>query len=152
MSRPPARPARRRRRVRRRSESRRGMTLHDAGPGLRPGARSHPVPAPPTPGEADVEAVRADLAGWTVDAVHEFLGPVAQAAMAREEAVPALRALRGRLDDPVAALTAAFVLGRPVERRIMAAALPRLGVDGAARLGLLEGSGAGPDDEIRALV
>ncbi|HYJ76766.1 MAG TPA: methyltransferase [Kineosporiaceae bacterium] len=128
------------------------MTLHDAGPGLRLGARSHPVPAPPPPGEADVEALRADLAGWTVDAVHELLGPVAQAAMAREEAVPALRALRGRLDDPVAALTAAFVLGRPVERRIMASALPRLGVDGAARLGLLEGSGAGPDDETRALV
>jgi methylase of polypeptide subunit release factors len=127
------------------------MTLHDAGPGLRPGARSRPAPAPPAPEERDVDALRADLADWTVDAVHDLLGPVAQAAMAREEAVPALRALRGRPDDPVAALTAAFVLGRPTTRRRLAAALPRVGVEGAARLGLVEAAGDGADDEVRAL-
>jgi hypothetical protein len=59
------------------------MTLHDAGPGLRPRARSRPAPAPPPPDERDVEAVRADLADWTVDAVHGLLGPLAQAVMAR---------------------------------------------------------------------
>jgi methylase of polypeptide subunit release factors len=128
------------------------MTLHDAGPGLRPGARSRPAPAPAPPDERDVEALRADLADWTVDAVHDLLGPVAQAAMAREEAVPARRALRDRTDDPVGALTATFVLGRPIARRRLAAALPRLGVDGAARLGLVEATGEGGEDEVRALV
>jgi methylase of polypeptide subunit release factors len=128
------------------------MTLHDAGPGLRPGARSRPAPAPPPPDEPDVEALRADLADWTVDAVHDLLGPMAQAAMAREEVVPALRALRGRTDDPVSALTATFVLGRPIARRRLAAAMPRLGIDGAARLGLVEAGGGGAEDEVRALV
>jgi methylase of polypeptide subunit release factors len=128
------------------------MTRHDAGPGLRPGARSRPAPAPPPPGERDVEALRADLADWTVDAVHELLGPMAQAAMTREEAVPALRALRGRTGDPVAALTATFVLGQPIARRRLAAALPTLGVAGAARLGLVEAAGGGAQDEVRALV
>jgi methylase of polypeptide subunit release factors len=128
------------------------MTLHDAGPGRKPGARSRPIPPPPAPDPADIEALRADLAGWTVDAVHDLLGPVAQAAMTREEAVPALRALRGRLDEPPAALTAAFVLGRPLARRRLDAALPRLGVDGASRLGLLRAASHGPDDEVRPLV
>ena len=128
------------------------MTLHDAGPGLRPGARSHPVPAPPRPEQRDVETLRADVAAWTVDAVHDLLGPVAQAAMAREEAVPALRILRNRPEDAVAALTATFVLGRPIARRRLAAALPRLGVDGAARLGIVEAAGEGAEDEVRALV
>lgn len=128
------------------------MTQHDAGPGQQSGARSHPLPAPAPPDGRDAEALRADLAGWTVDAVHDLLGPVAQAAMAREEAVPALRALRGRRDDPIAALTATFVLGRPITRQRLAAALPRLGVDGAARLGLVDAAGDGPEDEVRALV
>jgi methylase of polypeptide subunit release factors len=87
-----------------------------------------------------------------VDAVHALLGPVADAALAREEAVPALRAVRDRLDDPSAALTAAFVLGRPVARRRWAAALPTLGVEGAVRLGLADAAGQGPDDDVRALV
>jgi len=128
------------------------MILRDAGPGLRPGARSRPAPAPPPPDEPDVEALRADLADWTVGAVNELLGPLAQAAMAREEALPALRALRGHHDEPIAALTAAFVLGRPIARRRLAAALPRLGVDGAVRLGLAEAAGRAAEDEVRALV
>jgi methylase of polypeptide subunit release factors len=99
-----------------------------------------------------MDALRADLRGWTVDAVHEILGPVAHAALAREEAAPALRVVRDRLDEPVAALTAAFVLGRTVPRRRLAAALPRLGVDGAVRLGLADAAGQGADDDVRALV
>src|SRR4051794_4269545 len=76
-------------------------------------------PVPPVPDGRDVDALRADLEAWTVDAVHELLGPVAQAAMAREEAVPALMALRGR-SEPLAVLTAAFVLGRPQPRSRLA--------------------------------
>jgi methylase of polypeptide subunit release factors len=124
---------------------------NDAGPGQQPGARSRPSP-PPAADAAAVDALRADVEAWTVDAVHELLGPVAQAAMAREEAVPALRALRDQLDEPLAALTAVFVLGRPIARRRLAGALPRLGVDGAGRLGLVEAAGEGMDDEVRALV
>jgi methylase of polypeptide subunit release factors len=101
---------------------------------------------------ADVDRLRADLDGWTVDAVHDLLGPVAQEALAREQAVPAVRVVSGRVAEPFAALTAAFVLGRPVPRRALAAALPRLGVDGAVRLGLLAAAGQGPDDDVRALV
>src|SRR4051795_1361135 len=134
------------------------MTQHDAGPGQTPGARAAfpgrddvAHPAPPAPDGRDVDALRADLEAWTVDAVHELLGPVAQAAMAREEAVPALLALRGR-SEPLAVLTAAFVLGRPQQRSRLAAALPALGVDGAIRLGLVEAAGEGPDDSVRALV
>src|SRR5689334_14542007 len=126
------------------------MTLHDAGPGLRPGARSRPAPAPPAPHQPDVEALRADLAEWTVDAVHELLGPIAQDALAREQPVPALRVVARRLREPQAALTAAFVLGRPVPRRALEAALPELGVAGAVRLGLLAPAGEGPDDDVRA--
>jgi methylase of polypeptide subunit release factors len=144
----------------------------DGGPGHLPGASgrsqgSVPVPAPadvPVPAAADVPAdvpghhpgdvhrLRADLRGWTVDAVHDLLGPVAQHALAREQPLPALRAVAGRLDEPVAVLTAAFVLGRPVPRRSLDAALPALGVAGAVRLGLLESAGEGPDDDVRALV
>jgi hypothetical protein len=57
--------------------------------------------------------------------------------------VPALRALRGRTDDKIAALTGTFVLGQPITWRRLAAALPRLGVDGAGRLGLVEAAGGG---------
>src|SRR4051794_4253060 len=130
---------------------------HDhGGPGTCPGPPAVPgrrVPAD-VPGHepADVDRLRADLQGWTVDAVHDLLGPVAQDALAREQPVPAVRAVAGRLGEPVAALTAAFVLGRPVPRRALDAALAALGVAGAVRLGLLASAGEGPDDDVRALV
>ncbi len=66
--------------------------------------------------------------------------------------MPAVRALAGRLDEPPAALTLAFVLGRPVPRHRLAAALPRLGVAGAVRMGLVETAGEGPQDAVRAVV
>src|SRR4051812_9351062 len=142
------------------------MTHHDGGPGQLPGAsarsarsfssaaagpalRGRDVPRADPP---DVDLLRADLTGWTVDAVHDLLGDVAQAALAREQAVPAVRALAGRLDEPLAALTLAFVLGRPVPRARLAAALPRLGVAGAVRAGLVETAGEGPQDAVRAVV
>ena len=51
----------------------------------------------------------------------------------------------------MAVLTAAFVLGRPVPRRSIEAALPALGVAGGVRLGLLKAVGAGAEDDVRAL-
>ncbi|WP_264029418.1 methyltransferase [Cellulosimicrobium sp. SH8] len=117
-------------------------------------------PAPPgaglTPAELGAAAatLRADLAaaGFTVDGVERVLGPVASAALHREQAVPARRALRGRDDDPTAALAALFLLGDDVPRAALDAALGSTGVDGARRLGLVEAAGAADDDAVRAVV
>lgn len=100
-----------------------------------------------------VEALRADLEGasFTVDRVEQLLGPVASAALHREQALPALRATETS-DDPVATLLRTFVLGRPVRRAALDSALPRLGIDGAGHLGLTMSDGAGPDDTVRARV
>jgi methylase of polypeptide subunit release factors len=104
-----------------------------------------------------VEALRGDLAGFTVDAVTELLGPVAHAALSREQPVPAMAVLSavaaaGGPLEPLATLVTALVVGRPVLRRGLDAALPRLGTDGAVRLGLVEAAGTGPDDEVTPLV
>ncbi|WP_194522025.1 DUF7059 domain-containing protein [Cellulosimicrobium sp. JZ28] len=122
-----------------------------------------PGPVPPGAGlaPADLAAAAATLredlaaADFTVDGVERVLGPVASAALHREQAVPARRALRdrGREEaDPTAALAALFLLGDDVPRRALDAALGRTGVDGARRLGLVEAAGAGEDDAVRALV
>ncbi|GGC04428.1 DUF7059 domain-containing protein [Cellulomonas carbonis] len=106
-----------------------------------------------TPGPvtgALLEALRADLAPFTVAAVEEVLGPVASAALHREQRVPALRAADPA--DPVGALVRAFVLGVEVPRRALDAALPRVGADGAERLGLVVAAGADHHDAVRAHV
>ncbi|MEJ5946725.1 methyltransferase [Pseudokineococcus basanitobsidens] len=89
-------------------------------------------------------SLRLDLAevggtGYRVDAVEELLGPVAAAALHREHSLPARRAVAEGLDrrDPLAALVGAFVLGLEVPADVLAAALPRCGLEGAAALGLL---------------
>jgi hypothetical protein len=107
-----------------------------------------------TPEPRLVEALRADLAaaGFTVPGVEDLLGPVAAAALHREEAVPALLATTVAGRDPRAALVRAFVLGVPVPAGDLAAALPTLGVDGAERLGLVETAGHGAGDQARARV
>ncbi|WP_086149142.1 methyltransferase [Cellulosimicrobium sp. KWT-B] len=126
-------------------------------------AADGPGPVPPGAGlaPADLAAAAATLredlaaAGFTVDGVERVLGPVASAALHREQAVPARRALRDRGRegaDPTAALAALFLLGDDVPRRALDAALGRTGVDGARRLGLVEAAGAGDDDAVRALV
>ncbi len=126
-------------------------------------AAGRPGPVPPGAGlaPADLAAAAATLredlaaADFTVDGVERVLGPVASAALHREQAVPARRALRDRGRegaDPTAALAALFLLGDDVPRRALDAALGRTGVDGARRLGLVEAAGAGDDDAVRALV
>ncbi|NDO90577.1 DUF7059 domain-containing protein [Cellulosimicrobium composti] len=120
-------------------------------------------PAGPTPpgaglAPADLAAAAATLrddlaeAGFTVDGVERVLGPVAAAALHREQAVPARRALRDRHGDPAAVLATLFLLGGEVPRRALDAALARTGADGARRLGLVEAAGAGDDDAVRAVV
>ncbi|OLT50123.1 SAM-dependent methyltransferase [Cellulosimicrobium sp. CUA-896] len=104
-----------------------------------------------------VEALRADLGGadFTVDGLERRLGPVASAALHREQSVPARRALGaagGGGTDPAGTLARLFLLGDDVPRRALDVALARTGTDGAALLGLVEAAGRGPDDAVRALV
>ena len=126
-------------------------------------AADGPGPVPPGAGLAPAaRAARAAArrehraaAAVTGGGRERVLGPVASAALHREQAVPARRALRDRGRegaDPTAALAALFLLGDDVPRRALDAALGRTGVDGARRLGLVEAAGAGDDDAVRALV
>ena len=77
-----------------------------------------------------------EAAGYTTDGVGELLGPVALAALARHETVPALR----RTDDrsPLATLVRLFLLQHVVDEVAAGQALPV--VDGIA-LGVLERDG-----------
>lgn len=131
-------------------------------------APTDPAPTDPAPtgrGVAEVlrtdaetvAALRADLASaYRFDDVQDLLGAVAADALHREEPVPALRATAAGLADAgtrgTAALVRTFLLGAGARRSDLAAALPRLTVDGAVRAGLVEAAGAGGDDEVRALV
>ncbi len=85
-----------------------------------------------------VALLRADLtsAGFTLDGIAERLGPVASAALHREQSLPALLVTEGA-DDPCAVLVRLLTLGRPVRSAALAAALPSLGLDGARALRLV---------------
>jgi len=109
--------------------------------------------ATPRASNSDVEALRADLTAgaYTVEALEDLLGPVAAAALRREQAVPARRALRGR-GEPAAVLARLFLLGEAVPRRALDGALPRLRSDGAERCGLVRSAGESADDQVRAVV
>lgn len=122
---------------------------------------THSAPGPSTD-PALVALLRADLqaSGFTVEGVEDALGPVAAAALHREQALPALRATAvaasagtspaaATASSPSAAgaepeqrsavftLTRLFVLGREVPARDLDAALPALGSPGAQELGLV---------------
>ena len=102
---------------------------------------------PPVVTDEQAADLRADLteAGWGVEAVAALLGEAADAALRREIRLPALRAVRAALAEgsdsapswPVAVLTALFMLGQPVPTGALDAALPRTGVSGARRIGLV---------------
>jgi methylase of polypeptide subunit release factors len=80
-------------------------------------------------------------AGYTVDGVADRLGPVATAALARHETVPARRATTG--GDPLDTLIQLFLLHRPVRQEAATRALP---LDAAVDLGVLYADG----DEVHA--
>lgn len=107
----------------------------------------------PQPG-LGVGPLREDLAdsGFTVEGLESLLGPVAAAALGREQPLPAERRSAEVLDLPAAVLLRVFMLGLPVPRRALDRALPRTGVAVAARLGLVDTAGEAADDEVRALV
>ncbi|WP_062304929.1 DUF7059 domain-containing protein [Demequina subtropica] len=96
------------------------------------------TPALPDPASAD--ALRGDLADWTVDAVEAVVGERAMRAFSREQVLPARLAARAS-STPQATLTRLFLLGDTVATSELDAALPATGADGAARIGLVELSG-----------
>lgn len=110
------------------------------------------MPAP-IPDVGAARALAGDLrsAGFTLTGLADLLGPVAQAALHRESPLPAVRALDG-LVEPAAVLARLWVLGLPVARSALDAALPATGSAGAERLGLASSSGSAPDDQLRPLV
>ena len=93
---------------------------------------------PPQVLPAEIAALRTDLeaASYLSATIEHLLGPVAAAALRRENPVPALRVLEAR-EEPAAVLLRLFTLGATMPRTLVEAVLPSLGVDGAMRLGLL---------------
>ena len=100
--------------------------------------------APPRADAALVERLRADLAtaGYTVDGVADLLGPLAGAALAREQTLPAQR-VTADSGTPLATLVRLFTLGDAVDEAEAGSALPTLGVTGALALGLVTQQGPG---------
>ena len=84
-----------------------------------------------------VDALRSDLeaARFRVDHLEELWGADAEEALRRGNRVPANRALAAS-NSPAASLASLFVLGELGDPDAVAAALPSLGLDGAAELGL----------------
>ncbi len=99
-------------------------------------------PNPPRVDDGLITRLRADLqaSGFTVAGVTELLGPMAAAALGRDQALPAQRVAAGSA-DPRAVLVRLFTLGDPVDAAEVEAALPSLGVAGAVDLGLVAPEG-----------
>jgi len=105
------------------------------------------VPASPPPPHATAEAavgLRADLsdAGFTVDGVTDLLGPLANAALGRDQRLPAELATRED-GSPLATLVRLFTLGVVVPHADVCGALPRCGAGGLAVMALTEVCGHG---------
>lgn len=113
---------------------------------------SRPSDARVTLGPADADALRSDLAAWTVDAVESVVGERAVRALGREQVLPAVRAARAASDEPIALLTRLLMLGDELTRAQVDRALPWLGAEGGERIGLLRAAGAGAGDAVRAAV
>ncbi|CAN7200469.1 DUF7059 domain-containing protein [Knoellia sp. LjRoot47] len=94
--------------------------------------------------EGLVARLRADLAAadFTVTGVLEVLGPLASAALGREQPLPARR-VAGASTSPAATLIRLFTLGDPVDAADVERALPTLRLRGAVELGLVTEEGDG---------
>ena len=105
--------------------------------------------APASDRPALLRALAADLAsaGFTVDRVAELLGPSAQAALARDQIVPALVATARAAEDRRAARLAAvvrfFLLARPLPAGELDAVLPSVRAEGLLALRLAAPHDAG---------
>ncbi len=101
---------------------------------------------PPSAEPSVLRTLRSDLtaAHFDTDAIAELLGPLAVAALHREQPLPAIRATEG--GGALATLVRVFALGRTVPAVDLGRALPATGIDTAVRAGLVEASG----DTVRA--
>ncbi|HSF97709.1 MAG TPA: methyltransferase [Ornithinibacter sp.] len=99
---------------------------------------------PPRVDPVLIAALREDLrtSSFTVAGVVDLLGPMAAAALDREQVLPAQR-VTARSEEPCATLIRLFALGDPVDAAEAELALPTLGVDGAVALGLIAPEGDG---------
>jgi SAM-dependent methyltransferase len=94
--------------------------------------------------------LRTDLiaGAYTNDAVAARLGSEAEAALGREDVVPAARVVDARRRqgsrDALDVLLDLFLLSRPVDDADIDLAFPALGSDGAVRLGVLRANHDGP--------
>lgn len=109
----------------------------------------------PTPQVTDqLDDLRADLraANYTVDGTSALLGPLTNAALHREQALPALRALEGRT-EPAALLMRLFMLGKTLTAAELSTAFPTLGIAGALAANLVReaDSGRGADGGYEAI-
>lgn len=103
------------------------------------------MPAPvPHVDEGLVARLRADLAAadFTVTGVSEILGPMASAALGREQSLPARR-VASQSSSAAAILVRLFTLGDPVDLAEVDRALPTLRTQGALALGLVTEEGDG---------
>src|SRR4051794_31250618 len=102
------------------------------------------TPNPPRVDPDLVPALRADLvaADYTVAGVTELLGPMATAALDRDQALPAQR-VTGVSSAPGATLVRLFALGDPVDVAEAGGGLPTPRGQGAVALGLGEPAGGG---------
>lgn len=113
--------------------------------------RSQTGDSPITIDDDAASALRADLAGWTVDEVSRLVGDSAVRALDREQIVPARLAAR-RSDTPVALLTRLFSLGDALPRAQAELAMPTLTVGRAEECGLVTTSGTQADARVTAAV
>jgi methylase of polypeptide subunit release factors len=103
--------------------------------------------APQSTDQRLIEALARDLRAldYTVDGVERLLGPAAYEALGRDQLVPAKLATERKPEadapDPLAAVVRLWLLGEEVEDAHLAAALPELGLDGLAALGLATNDG-----------
>ncbi|MGO4383104.1 DUF7059 domain-containing protein [Specibacter sp. RAF43] len=88
---------------------------------------------------------------YTVDGVAALLGAEAHQALERDQTVPASLALRERA-EPLATVVRLWLLAEPVTAAALAAALPGIGLEALAALGLLEGGPDGMTGTVRAAV
>lgn len=90
----------------------------------------------------NTSALRADLlaADYTVDRLRGLWGPVADAALGRDNPVPARRELAGRA-HPAAVMARLFLLGESLADADIDAAFPRTGSAGLRARGILDADG-----------
>lgn len=109
-------------------------------------------PAPVANAEA-IAALRQDFisAGYTTDNVAELLGPIATAALHREQHIPAQRALAQPLAEGnrLAGLISCFMLAQPISRATAEKLFATLGLEAALALNIIALTA---DDDVVATV